>query len=282
MSNKEASCHLCSSPWKWTGSCELSTKEDLRRNIVDLNYADDIGLQSCKHQDEKQKAEFISKTANTIGLKVNTKKTQVLRMNIRLNDPALIHEKHLEDADEFSYLGTNVTQTEIMTKKLTPESLKPTKPLPCRSLYGEPPISKIKIILQYGAECWKTTATIQQKLGVADQMPSTHSQNLLAQHHLKLRNRTGIDTLAETMQTQQWRWLGHDCRMPSNTISRTAPRWKAQGKRKTKRDMAAHRKKKSQYQGTESQHGPQSSSSSRPSQMENPCCRLTCQTAQRG
>ena len=48
----------------------------------------------------------VSKTANTIGLKVSTKKTQVLRKNTRLNDPVMIDGKHLEDVEEFSYLGT--------------------------------------------------------------------------------------------------------------------------------------------------------------------------------
>ena len=45
----------------------------------------------------------------------------------------------------------------------------------------------------------------------------------------------------------------------------------------TKRNMAAHCGETPQYQGTESRHGPQSCNG--PSQMENPCCRLTCQTA---
>ena len=42
--------------------------------LDDLDYADDIGLLSSKHQDDRQMAERLSKTANTHGLKVNTKK----------------------------------------------------------------------------------------------------------------------------------------------------------------------------------------------------------------
>ena len=48
----------------------------------------------------------------------------------------------------------------------------------------------------------------------------------------------------------------------------------------TKRDMATQHGKRPKYQGTDSWHGPQSSS--RPSQMRNHCCRLTCLTMQRG
>ena len=59
----------------------------------DLDHADDIGLLSSKHQDDKQIAEHPSQTASTIGLKVNTKKTQVQRKNTRVNEPVMIDEK---------------------------------------------------------------------------------------------------------------------------------------------------------------------------------------------
>ena len=47
--------------------------------------------------------------------------------------------------------------------------------------------SNVLYALLYGAECWKTTVTILQKLGVQDQIPLMHSQELPAQHHLKRR-----------------------------------------------------------------------------------------------
>ena len=40
-----------------------------------LDYTENIGLQSSKHQDAKQKAEPLSETASNIAFKVNTKKT---------------------------------------------------------------------------------------------------------------------------------------------------------------------------------------------------------------
>ena len=74
--------------------------------LDDQDYADDIGLHSSKHQ---QKAERLSKTANAIGLKVNTKKTKVQRKNTGVNDPVMVDGKHIEDVDNFTYLGTRVT-----------------------------------------------------------------------------------------------------------------------------------------------------------------------------
>ena len=40
VSNKDASCHQCSSPWQWTGSCELSPKEDSRTLMTVLEGLD--------------------------------------------------------------------------------------------------------------------------------------------------------------------------------------------------------------------------------------------------
>ena len=111
----DASCHLCSSPWQWTGSCDLIQGRRqgiqciLMTVLEDQGYADNIGLLSSKLLNAQQKAECLSKTASTIGLKVNTRKTQVLRKNTRVNDPVMIDAKHLEDVEEFTYLGTKVT-----------------------------------------------------------------------------------------------------------------------------------------------------------------------------
>ena len=93
-----------------------------------LDYADDIGLLSSKHQDAQQKADRLIKTVNTIDIKVNTKKTHVLRKNTNKNDPVMIDGRHLEDVEEFTYLVTKVT---TVTKYSTPGSVKPTKLLPC-------------------------------------------------------------------------------------------------------------------------------------------------------
>ena len=58
-----------------------------------------------------KKTERLSKSANTIGLKFNTKKTKVLRKNTRVNDPDMIDEKHLDEFTEITYLGIRVTIT---------------------------------------------------------------------------------------------------------------------------------------------------------------------------
>ena len=150
--------------------------------LEDLDYSDDIGLLSSKQQDAQQKAERPSKTANTIGLKVNTKKTQILRKNTRVNDPVMIDGNNLKDDEEFTYLGIKLTTTsdcnpEINTRSDQYQSrirkanqtfamLKPAWRANNPNVYTKIKIFRRNVlsILLYGAEGLNTTVTIQRKL----------------------------------------------------------------------------------------------------------------------
>ena len=177
--------------------------------LEDLDYADSIRLLSSKHQDAQQKAERLNKTASTIGLKVYTKKTQVLRKNTRVNDPVMIDGKHIEVVEAFTYLDkarvvtTGDCHQEINTR--ISKAIKTSAML--RPVWRATNLSvhtKIKIfrsnelgVLLYGAECWKTTVTIQQKLEVFQTKCLRHILMIYWPNTIsnkELRNRTGMDT----------------------------------------------------------------------------------------
>ena len=109
-------------------------------------------------------------------------------------------------------------------------------------------------------------------------MPLTHSQVILAQHHHKRRtekqNRNGHSGRNNTNMAVAGTCLLHAFQLHHQN----SPQMDTSGQEEegtTKRDMVAHCGERPQYQGTESRQGPQSSN--RPSLIENPCCRLTCQ-----
>ena len=139
--------------------------------LEDLDHVNDIGLLSSKYQDTQQKAECLSKTSSTVGLNVDTKKTQALRKSTRVNDPVVIGGKRLEDVEEFTYLGTKVTSTvdcdqEISTRiSKTNQAFTLLKPVWRATNLSV--LTKVKIfrsnvssILLYGAECWKISVSI--------------------------------------------------------------------------------------------------------------------------
>jgi len=74
--------------------------------LEDLDYADDLGLLSHRHQDIQQKTDLLNTTASTVGLRVNAKKTKVLRLNSNNTEPISIVGRPLENVEEFAYLGS--------------------------------------------------------------------------------------------------------------------------------------------------------------------------------
>ena len=143
--------------------------------LENVDYADDIGLLSSKHQGVQQKAERLIKAANTIGLKVSTKRpiswgrtlewaTQSRLMENTLmtvvNSP-IWAPKWQQPATEAKQINTRISKTDQAFAMLKPDWITTNLSV----------LTKIKIFrnnalsfLLYGAECWKTTATIQQKL----------------------------------------------------------------------------------------------------------------------
>ena len=199
------------------GRC-LSIQWTIMTDPEYLDYADKIGLLSSKHQDTQQKAERLSKTVSTIGLKVSTKKTQIRMKNTRVNDPVMIDGKHLEDGEEFTYLGTSDCNQEINTRiskaKQAFAMLRPVRRATNLSDHTNIKIfgSIVLSILLYGGECRETTVTIQQKLEVFQtkclrRIVKIYWLNTISNE--ELRNRRGMDTLEEIIQTRLWRWLGH-------------------------------------------------------------------------
>ena len=81
--------------------------------LEDLDYADDIGLVSNRHKDMQEKMDKLTTTAPQIGLKLNTAKTKLMRINNKTDNPIIINNINnsdaLEDVQDFAYLGSKIT-----------------------------------------------------------------------------------------------------------------------------------------------------------------------------
>ena len=85
--------------WKFTSKLE------------DLDFADDIALISSSRQHIQTKTDSVNETARRIGLKINSGKTQVMRINPTSNAPVTLNGKDLEEVDNFIYLGATVSKS---------------------------------------------------------------------------------------------------------------------------------------------------------------------------
>ncbi|KAI0218752.1 hypothetical protein LSAT2_029555 [Lamellibrachia satsuma] len=66
--------------------------------LEDLDYADDIGLLSSRHKDMQEKMDKLTTTTPQIGLKLNTAKTKLMRINYKTYNPITINNINNSDA----------------------------------------------------------------------------------------------------------------------------------------------------------------------------------------
>ena len=224
--------------------------------LEDLDYADDIGLLSQRHQDMQQKTKDLSQIASKIGLKVNTRKTQEMRKNTANTGPIIAEGKPLEEVQEFVYLGSKITADGDCTEEVKTRISKASQAFALlKSIWKNSNISngtKIKIfrsnvlsVLLYGAECWKMTKSLEQKVDVFQNKclrrifkifwPNTATNE-------NLRERAGLEALPKIVRERRWRWLGHVCRRPQESLIRRALRWTPQGQRKRGRPKETWRR----------------------------------------
>ena len=76
--------------------------------LDDLDLADDSALLSHNHEQLQAKTTSLQTTSSKIGLKINTEKTKVVRINIRRKEPIKLGDNEIEDVTSFTYLGSIV------------------------------------------------------------------------------------------------------------------------------------------------------------------------------
>ncbi|GFR67303.1 endonuclease-reverse transcriptase [Elysia marginata] len=225
-----------------SAQCHQGFQWTITSTLEDLDYADDLGLLSHRHQDIQQKTKDLCETASKIGLKVKIRKTQALRTN---TNSITLEEKSLEEVQEFIYLGSKITADGDCIGEIIARISKASQAFAfLRPIWKTQNInthtkirtfhSNVLSVLLYGAECWKMTKSLEKRLEVF--------QNKCLRHVLKifwpnifsnenLRGRTGLEPLSTIIKERRWRWLGHVCRRPQESLIRRALRWYPQGQR---------------------------------------------------
>ena len=117
----------------------------------------------------------LSTTSMTTGLKINSEKTKLLRINTTSNENVQIDEHDIEDVESFVYLGAYISKSGGTEEDIKARLGK------ARAAYSKLDKiwknskftykTKIKMfksnvlsVLLYGCECWRMTKTDEQKL----------------------------------------------------------------------------------------------------------------------
>lgn len=225
--------------------------------LEDLDFADDLALLSSKFSDIQNKTQRLHNIAKQVGLKINTKKTKVMRLNTSVQDPVKIDDQQIEDTETFTYLGGIVTteggcdqdiNSRLGKAKQQFRRLKKiwnTSKLSLRTkvrLFNSLVIS----VLTYGSETWKTTEKDKKKL---DTFQNRCLRQILRVRwpdkisNKELHRRTNTRNISSVIIERKWRWIGHILRFNNcNRICTTAISWHPEGRRRVGRPKTTWRR----------------------------------------
>src|SRR5579871_6002493 len=223
--------------------------------LEDLDFADDIALLAHKYEHIQEKSTKLENTAKQIGLKINTKKTQIMT-NSNNQQAVIVGNQTLENIEQFTYLGSVVslqggTEEDIKSRlNKARAAFAMMKPIWKSGIYSRR--TKLKLynsnvlpVLLYGSECWRMTKKDTQKLST---FHNTCLRRIIRVFWLdkisnnKLLQDTNQESIDNIIRKGRWRWLGHVMRMNPDIPAKTALTWTPEGKRKKGRPRTTWRR----------------------------------------
>ena len=143
--------------------------------LDDLDFADDLALLSHNHNQMQDKTTRLETTSARTGLKINTKKTELMKINTTANTPVTVGGEPIKEVESFVYLGSVVDKQGgtdrdvaarigkargafVMLKNIWASKAIRTRTKLC--IFN----SNVKSVLLYGCETWRTIKTMLQKI----------------------------------------------------------------------------------------------------------------------
>ena len=89
--------------------------------LDDLDFADDLALMSHSHWQMQDKTTDLARISAQVGMKINKKKTKIMRLNTTCVRPIMLAGEGLEEVESFRYLGSTVdtrggTEADVKTR----------------------------------------------------------------------------------------------------------------------------------------------------------------------
>ncbi|XP_063427447.1 uncharacterized protein LOC134710955 [Mytilus trossulus] len=228
----------------------------LSSNLKDIDYADDLAIVSNTKNQMKEKTEVLEQNARMIGLKINSKKTQIMTVNMLYTPDIKVNGEQLELVQSFTYLGSIVKSEggagqDIKTKIGKARSAFHR----LRNIWETPSIrkkTKLKIynscvtsVLLYGAECWRMTEKVINRLFSFHNTCLRRIMKIYWPNKITneaLHKKTKSQDIKTALLQKRWRWLGHVLRKPQGDMTKVALRWTLGGKRKRGRQKTTWRR----------------------------------------
>ncbi|VDP58068.1 unnamed protein product [Schistosoma margrebowiei] len=205
-----------------------------------------MALLSQTQQQTQEKTTSVAASSASIGLNIHKEKNKVLRYNTACSNPIRIDGEDLEDVKTFTYMGSIIDEQGGSDADVKAQIGKARAAnLQLKNIWNSKQLStntklrifntNVKTVLLYGAETWRTTNAIIQKIHVF--INSCLHKKLRIRRPDTIRNnvmweRTNQISAEEEIRKKRWNWIGHTLRKAPNCITRQALTWNPQGQRR--------------------------------------------------
>ena len=228
----------------------------LLTQLDDLDFADDLALLSHNHSQMQDKTTRLENASAGVGLKINRKKTELLKINTTASTPVIVSGEPIREVESFVYLGSIIdaqggTDRDVKARIgkaraafVTLKNIWRAKDIKTSTklrIFN----SNVKSILLYGCETWRTTKTMQQKIQTFINTCLRHIFNIRWPEKIRneeLWEKAGQEPVVKQILRRKWGWIGHTLRKPASSTTRQALTWNPQGKRKRGRPRSSWRR----------------------------------------
>ena len=136
--------------------------------LDDLDFADDLALLSHNHSQMQDKTSLPETTSAGTGLKINKKKTELMKMNTTADTPVTAGGEPIREVESFVYLGSMIDKQGGTVRDVTARIGKAKAVfIIVKNIWASAGISmrtklrifnsNVKSVLLYGCETWRTT-----------------------------------------------------------------------------------------------------------------------------
>lgn len=241
---------------KTTGSGENGIRWKFTKKLDDLDFADDIALLSTTHRQMQLKTDSIIKYSAQVGLKANREKCKILKINTKNTEVIKMNMEPIEEVKKFEYLGAIVAETGGGTMDLNNRLRKARATfVRLKNVWNSSNYKRktkirlyktlVKPVLMYGSETWKMTDSDNHKLDVFQSKCLRQILKIRWQDHVSnesVMERAGIEMMSKEVKKKRWKYIGHVLRREQGNDCTTALTWAPEGKRKVGRPKTTWRR----------------------------------------
>nr|KAG5707903.1 hypothetical protein BaRGS_031634 [Batillaria attramentaria] len=224
--------------------------------LDDLDFANDLALLSHSHSQMQDKTTRLEATSAGTGLKINRKKTELMKINTTANTPVTVGGEPIREVESFVYLGSVVDGQGGTDRDVTARIGKARAAMVMlKNVWASKVVSirtklrifnsNVKSVLLYGCETWRTTKTVQQKIQTFLNTCLRRIFNIRWPEKIRneeLWERPGQEPVAKQILRRKWGWIGHTLRKPASSTTCQALTWNPQGKKKRGRPRNSWRR----------------------------------------